>query len=859
MPARPYVPYSPVEEVAPETQQPFDYLTVHATPQEMGGEIGAALQNTGQTLGRAAQETADVALKFSETANETNALNALATGSQQQGDLENELHQLKGANAVAAFPDYQKKLQDIQESLASTMTNPQAKSMFMRDFTRYTAMTQRSMGVYVADQGEQANVEALDATIAAAKSRITRNSLIGNVVPDFDDVVNAASKKGQKLGMPKEAVDGLIQSNVGDAALDVIRAQIASGHLDKANQMFQQYLSTPVPGTGPLNSSIGSSANNLGNVKTGTGARTGTAQFQNPATPVDGVILAANTLRSGYSGLTVGQIAAKWAPSSDNNNTAQWSATVSRISGIGVNQVPDLNDPAQMQKFLTGISVAEKSPADRARFSSDVLSQGVQASLSGKQPQFAAQVAAGTNVGLPMLDGKHIAQIQGELTQASFAADRRANQGAAKIRISIEHSLNNASAMIDRGLSAPDSLFPSRDQVDAAYPNDPDRADEKWEEVQTYQVENQYAHLLAGATPDQYNQIYNSIAPDPSKPNTFAVQAKLADAFNKAYAAREKQLNSDPAGYIQGTNAQVAQSFSVGMQDNTKFGDYAQETLGLQKSFGMQDDQMHVLPTNVAKQISQQITSNPAQAPAMMQKYEQQFGSYWPHVWKDLSTLGKLPIGFQAVGIIQDQSQAALLARGLSEQGKNGKQLDSLIPGTDKTVIDNAVNSDVQVLMRSVLNQPGGTAADADGIVSAVKTLAYSNELYSGAKASDAANKAIKAFTENYNFDLPGNPRVPANKASAVTANANAFLGSLSVNNVKIPPIFGQPGMPKPEEYIDGIKAKPTWVTSPNADALLLLDNAGRFVLDNNGNRVTVPFNKSAPAQNPEDFGIGVQ
>ena len=135
----------------------------------------------------------------------------------------------------------------------------------------------------------------------------------------------------------------------------------------------------------PTTSSAGSSAYNLGNVKTAAGALQGTASFVNPSTPVDGAILAANTLRNGYRGLTLQQIGDKWAPSSENN-TSDWVSNVSKASGLSPGSIPDMDSPDQLHKLLRGIAVAEKSPSDRLNFSDDVISQGVLASLEGKHP-----------------------------------------------------------------------------------------------------------------------------------------------------------------------------------------------------------------------------------------------------------------------------------------------------------------------------------------------------------------------------------------------------------------------------------------------------------------------------------------
>lgn len=116
-----------------------------------------------------------------------------------------------------------------------------------------------------------------------------------------------------------------------------------------------------------------SSDNNPGNVKTVAGARSGTQDFVEPDSPVAGVALTATTLRKGYQGLTLDQIAHKWAP----DDSERWASNVSEISGIGRNDVPNLNDQVQLGKLIHAIANEEKAPKDRQKFTPDVIAAGI--------------------------------------------------------------------------------------------------------------------------------------------------------------------------------------------------------------------------------------------------------------------------------------------------------------------------------------------------------------------------------------------------------------------------------------------------------------------------------------------------
>lgn len=170
-----------------------------------------------------------------------------------------------------------------------------------------------------------------------------------------------------------------------DATVDKVTAQQdAMKYLGRVEDPMQP--GAPMVRTAEFTPGQGASSNNLGNVKTAEGARTNTAQFEQPATPQDGVTLAANNLRSNYQGLTLQQIGEKWAPPSENN-TAQWVKNVSTASGLPADQVPDLNNAGQLKQLLTGITVAEKGGQDRALFSDAVLVSGIDASLGGQSPR----------------------------------------------------------------------------------------------------------------------------------------------------------------------------------------------------------------------------------------------------------------------------------------------------------------------------------------------------------------------------------------------------------------------------------------------------------------------------------------
>jgi hypothetical protein len=64
----------------------------------------------------------------------------------------------------------------------------------------------------------------------------------------------------------------------------------------------------------------------------------------------------------------------------------------------------------------------------------------------------------------------------------------------------------------------------------------------------------------------------------------------------------------------------------------------------------------------------------------------------------------------------------------------------------------------------------------------------------------------------------------------------------LSIDNVTIPNGFGKLGQPSPDLYIAQIKANPSWVTDKMDDGVVMVDGAGRRVLDKTGNPIKIMF-----------------
>lgn len=448
---------------------------------------------------------------------------------------------------------------------------------------------------------------------------------------------------------------------------------------------------------------------------------------------------------------------------------------------------------------------------------------------------------------LPVMDGEHMSRLQYELFTAGLRADAQADRAAGTIRAGISRSLQNADALQKSGYAAP---LPTDDQIDAAFPRDPDRADSVKESVADMRAINDYLPIVQSATPTQIADIETKLRPDPGKPDTFAHQVRLYNGFKAAMDTRQKMLGADPALYVLGGDKNIQALWGAADKDPSAFPAYAQAVLGAQVAMGVPAEAQHVLPVAVAKQYAVDLQSDPEHAQDKLRALNKSYAGEWGPMWKDIVTIGKLPVGFQAVEDIPDPLQASYLARALAPPKAEGKSIRDLVPKTmlsGNAGIDQIVEGHAQQFIHS-LDGAGASDPMKAEMLDAMKRLAYANVVYGGAPdAATAAQKSIDAFTGHYTFLPNGGAMIPSASADAVTANMAVELQSLKDGDVRVPALYGQPGQPRQDEYLGLVKGAPTWKTAPDGGSALLYDPGGRLVRRSDGNPVSVRFDAPPP------------
>lgn len=313
--------------------------------------------------------------------------------------------------------------------------------------------------------------------------------------------------------------------------------------------------------------------------------------------------------------------------------------------------------------------------------------------------------------------------------------------------------------------------------------------------------------------------------------------------------------NADPAAYAASNPKIKAALAAVDPKNPHTFELYADAQLGLQSYLGVPDSQQHVITRGAAIQIADQVTKA-TDAQATLTALQKQFGASWQHVFNDMVTLGRLPPAYQSVAALDDPRDAALLARGLNEvkskpDGTPGRTWDDILGNAGNTsvalTIRQSIRTDPTVTkFEQSLAASGASASQIDAIVGSVETLAYAKRFYDG--DASAAQHAITSFTGRYEFLPNGGARIPTAAVQATTATARNAVEAITSGTISVPAVFGQAGGPTADDYVNVLKAAPTWITSPKEDALWLMDGQGRIVRDKSGNPFAVPFTTTMPA-----------
>ena len=302
----------------------------------------------------------------------------------------------------------------------------------------------------------------------------------------------------------------------------------ATAYAEKLHEQQDQYYVK-----GDSGDARGIRNNNPGNLEASSSnpwvGQTGSdGRFAKFETPEHGIrALGRNLISYQRQGIdTVGEIINRWAPPSDNNDTAAYIKAVCAQLGVTANQPLDASNPDTLQALCAAIIKHENGTQP---YSPDQLSTGVSAALGLSQ--------------LPTSNKRYTGNAAFDAAtpeaQATFLrqADQIRRQQQAEYRTAIDSQVRDATAAYMRGVEFPNP--PGEADFMAAY--GVREGNQRYTEFRNTQVAGQYIGSFRNMPTSSITAYVNQLKPTPEQ--TGEGYASRAELFDQVSAAATKVIS----------------------------------------------------------------------------------------------------------------------------------------------------------------------------------------------------------------------------------------------------------------------------------------------------------------------------
>lgn len=914
---------------AQPTGAPSDYEKVNVNPEEFGSAIGQAEEGAGTKLEGTGKELFQSAMMRAEINNELWANDHNTQTTKQMGKMLGDFSDLRGEAAANGLDAYTSSITDLYKTALAAAPNMKARALLSQSMRimgdRYIGYGQMHAKDEHTKWQNQSATDAADEHANQASQAAIHDDPVG-MDQSLEALKGQWTKYGEQNGLADNSILALQHKAIGEAVGKIVEGTIASGNLDKARHIYEQYkdqmdingitavekalkpaeidaISTakanaaitpnygPAPagfsniershglpagyltGTYGIESNFGRAAD--------TGRAQGPFQFMPETAARYGLKDPHNLNQSAEAAARLGEDNMKTmtpflgrAPSAGELYIAHQQGAggavsllthpdASAASLVGADKIA-ANLPASMKGLAETITARQFTQYWEGHFS------GEAAGFVGQTPSPATSVMAPEGIAIDrLMSDPELASNPAALTKAVAKVHQTYSNWNMENKTTIDELNHNVPSLITQIESGDGDI----DALAAQYPQEavrnylPNKAQE-WEQeitdaqkigtmVQGYKYES-HDNVLAAQQDlaSGHGPISEMIAKDATDPWEHArlvgLGTKRLEAVLKDRDAKMLGPTADPAAFVMGNKpvneaakAMVADPNNLALAEK-----YAATTINLQSNMGVPGRFTHVIPKDLAEQMTQQIVSNPSTARDTMAAYEKHWGRAWGNVVSDLVTLGKLPMDYMGLHVLTDKGDIATYSRALGESKKTdfadwSNALGYGDPQAGKQTkvgIDTAVEVGLAPYINS-LRMSKTSDDEVNSVIRTVSLLAYGNKLYNN--DSDPAGKAVKSFVSQYSYLFQGGARVPTDVYDTVNRNAVNMAEQLTVDNIRLPDKIGQPGQPSKDAYMAWLKSTPQWVTSERGDSIYLRDPLGEEVKGNDGNRLEVMFHGS--------------
>ncbi|HBW4022524.1 TPA: hypothetical protein ME525_000119 [Klebsiella pneumoniae] len=546
--------------------------------------------NTGDALLSAGSQALDVFGQAKQRADVAMAQDASLQLTQTASDLmtnpQNGLLNLQGKNALGKGQEYTQLFDAKAQELAMQLPES-ARQGFMQQAQQQRIQFTSQAGRHEIGQLNAYEERQFQATLTTGAK--TASAMYGdnaNYVLANQQAFQQIESFGAAHGWSPEQIQAKkveFKEKVADDALSQWSANNAIGFIQSNGELSDTAAGSrrAVAGGGEASSDgpRGVRNNNPGNLEASSSnpwiGQTGSdGRFAKFETPEHGIrALGRNLISYQRQGIdTVGEIINRWAPPSDNNDTAAYIKAVCAQLGVTANQPLDASNPDTLQALCAAIIKHENGSQP---YSQDQLSTGVSAALGLSQ--------------LPTSNKRYTGNAAFDAAtpeaQATFLrqADQIRRQQQAEYRTAIDSQVRDATAAYMRGVEFPNP--PGEADFMAAY--GVREGNQRYTEFRNTQIAGQYIGSFRNMPTSSITAYVNQLKPTPEQTGEgYASRAALYDNVVTAANQVIKQRQADPIQF----SLSSGQSKPIDMTNQNNFGQSialrASQAAELSKSYG---------------------------------------------------------------------------------------------------------------------------------------------------------------------------------------------------------------------------------------------------------------------------------
>ncbi|ENE2372981.1 hypothetical protein [Klebsiella aerogenes] len=527
-----------------------------------------------------AKQRADVAMAQDASLQLTQTASDLMTNPQ------NGLLNQQGKNALGKGQEYTQLFDAKAQELAMTLPES-ARQGFLQQAQQQRIQFTSQAGRHEISQLNAYEQGQFQATLATgAKTAATMYGDNANYVLANQQAFQQIDDFGAAHGWSPEQIQAKkieFKEKVADSALSQWSAENSIAFIQSNGELSDTAAGSrrAVAGGGEASADgpRGVRNNNPGNLEASSSnpwvGQTGSdGRFAKFETPEHGIrALGRNLISYQRQGIdTVGEIINRWAPPSDNNDTAAYIKSVCAQLGVKADQPLDASNPDTLQALCAAIIKHENGSQP---YSNEQLSTGVSAALGLSQ--------------LPTSNKRYTGNAAFDAaspeSQAAFLrqADQIRKQQQAEYRTQIDGQVRDATAAYMRGVEFPSP--PGQAEFMAAY--GVREGNQRYTEFKNTQIAGQYIGSFRNMPTNSITAYVKQLEPTPEQTGEgYASRAALYDSVVTAANQVIKQRQADPIQF----SLSSGQAKPIDMTNQNNFGQTiavrASQVSGLSKSYG---------------------------------------------------------------------------------------------------------------------------------------------------------------------------------------------------------------------------------------------------------------------------------